>query len=1577
MKPADGGNTPKPAPKKVAPVGSKKATKKLFNDPELQAMYEKLVTGGNVRTTNAINMGPIPDYVGVKHIAKETVKKGGALSPEVAKLLKQVEKADEETRRLGGTKKHEGPGLLNRTIDVLSRGLYASANAFQDNIERGQKAHEGNPLDPDRLAAGFKGFWEGLSGKEKTTFGTLREEAGVDHGKWGNFAQDLFLDIFADPTTYIGVSAMKGGVRLLGSAVGKTGKAVDKATEVSRELSNIDRVVHGAQQAAKNADQPIHSAANIAPREARWAVDDPGIVKVDAPKLAGATDAAAHVDRTPVALVSSAPQIRGAAQAMVHEGDEGWIPMPSADHVFVPETTTLPKSMQHQLEADVMDRYKAFVAKQTGKHPSNLNERNLAKSPQYRAALDAATKKAAAEHYKGIKVRNAQKGKFEYKEEFPLESLKDVHPQVLQDAEDEVIIRFENGELDKFGKHPSHKGKSVQHLARDVDGSVHIKTPGTQFFHELPAHEQLQIMENAKPKIVEEILAAQKTHGLWDDAADFTRAAVEETPKVVPTAAEKAVGALVAKAIVAEEKATVTPTTKIVESTAKPRKYSYSGIKGTERALDEPLDEIEMGIASETAKLLSAGVEANNFNAKFSNNINKLFNARSTASQRLMGKHKDGINKVQRRLAKSEAHKARTLMILAEAVRMTGIDKFVKTPSGTVVDLLNIMARIPAADLSRISKIEDLLTHPGATAQAKDIANSVLDHVARAKADPNIGPMAVKDLADNAPRAVEQAVVDATGSASVAVGAGKATEESVKAIQNIDPISSITNKLADARAQYDSLSDSEKALVGKLEDKIEQLGVDLQIASFRYLGIRIGWGVNPLLEIPIVRIGKKGERAAKQAVTASTAAKTYHDVTSLTAAVKAAPYAFAVAFRNGYGFSPALHEVRMSMAGQLRTRTAVLGRSLGLSTRHLSDAEKQGAYLAAMRGESMVIKGVDYGQDYAKLMDEMVDQTIKRAGLSDDAVAYELKFIRPSPGAPPLEIPFEGLNWRQMGREGIEEGKLDPNRVGMAIITAVQRAHVNKLQDDQIKALFGTSVDAQALRAKAGRLAGARTLKDSSNIPPTMKGVLFPEEMATQIERHYELLNDLRRNNLKKIGPLLRIYDIMLGKWKAGVTVYNPAFHERNLMGDIFTGFLDGVGPRSYSKSARVLNKHFVRNGEEVPEEFLLAGGYDARRIFDVGSMQDTIVDSTKTITKIEKRGKSVEITAEDYMREFLQRGLRQEIASSEMLTEIAGARRATQRAGAKARKWSEGREDWPRMAHFIEATERGLKRGMTKEEAFAYGSRQSKKFHADYGDLTPFEQNVMRRVVPFYTWQRRMMPVILENLLVNPGKMAVPTKVMRDMSAASGFPVYDENKSFPQVEAVVPQWMRYNMMWPQGHHGENVVYADPGNPFHDMFKQTLAPALSQPIKTFMAQTTPFARVPLELSTGRQFFGSGTGIPINEGEKTLYADTQLPILSILGRMSNISPTKTALSLGPGGDPAGLVRNPKTGSPDEAGWNNVALMNTLLATGAAENTTRRKKGELRRQRQGSLAAKAKARDEYYRKRGKTPPKQRNT
>jgi hypothetical protein len=79
-------------------------------------------------------------------------------------------------------------------------------------------------------------------------------------------------------------------------------------------------------------------------------------------------------------------------------------------------------------------------------------------------------------------------------------------------------------------------------------------------------------------------------------------------------------------------------------------------------------------------------------------------------------------------------------------------------------------------------------------------------------------------------------------------------------------------------------------------------------------------------------------------------------------------------------------------------------------------------------------------------------------------------------------------------------------------------------------------------------------------------------------------------------------------------------------------------------------------------------------------------------------------------------------------------------------RDWNQARiEDPAKLALFYHE----LKSGKSMEDA----ALTVRKVLFDYSDLSDFEKNVMRQIVPFYTWTRKNLPLQLANMIERPSK--------------------------------------------------------------------------------------------------------------------------------------------------------------------------------------------------------------------------------
>lgn len=171
-------------------------------------------------------------------------------------------------------------------------------------------------------------------------------------------------------------------------------------------------------------------------------------------------------------------------------------------------------------------------------------------------------------------------------------------------------------------------------------------------------------------------------------------------------------------------------------------------------------------------------------------------------------------------------------------------------------------------------------------------------------------------------------------------------------------------------------------------------------------------------------------------------------------------------------------------------------------------------------------------------------------------------------------------------------------------------------------------------------------------------------------------------------------------------------------------------------------------------------------------------------------------------------------------------------------------------------------------------------KFHFDYDDLTGFERNVMKRIIPFYTWTRKNMPLQLEQIAKQPAKYTAYIKAktaIENLSEEEGvYPEYYDNLMSIRLPKGVSQ-MIPGM-------GDNMAYIAPDLPFRDV-AEYLNPA--QPTRGLdmlkSAGAVPL-KLPLELQAGRKFFNDQ---PFYEGWQKAPGSWKampglLPALAALG-----------------------------------------------------------------------------------------------
>lgn len=116
--------------------------------------------------------------------------------------------------------KENKPSLFRRTMDIISRPLYASAGVAEAIV----KNVDSNPSNNENV---LQEVWNGLSGQHQTTYSDVLKQVGIEN-KYARGIAGFALDVALDPTTYFGGSLVKGAGKLIGKTATATGKVATK-----------------------------------------------------------------------------------------------------------------------------------------------------------------------------------------------------------------------------------------------------------------------------------------------------------------------------------------------------------------------------------------------------------------------------------------------------------------------------------------------------------------------------------------------------------------------------------------------------------------------------------------------------------------------------------------------------------------------------------------------------------------------------------------------------------------------------------------------------------------------------------------------------------------------------------------------------------------------------------------------------------------------------------------------------------------------------------------------------------------------------------------------------------------------------------------------------------------------------------------------------------------------------------------------------------------------------------------------------------------------------------------------------
>ena len=368
-------------------------------------------------------------------------------------------------------------------------------------------------------------------------------------------------------------------------------------------------------------------------------------------------------------------------------------------------------------------------------------------------------------------------------------------------------------------------------------------------------------------------------------------------------------------------------------------------------------------------------------------------------------------------------------------------------------------------------------------------------------------------------------------------------------------------------------------------------------------------------------------------------------------------------------------------------------------------------------------------------------------------------------------------------------------------------------------------------------------------------------------------------NKYDKLHNLLRAY--MIAK---------PGFHGRNFMSGAFMNHLAGMNWGSYRK--------FMRAYWKWQEEEAVAAGFPKKaarmrkamrgRMINPENVDPAHVEIIRELARTGSLGSGAGQVASEFV-ESTGRGLIAERLAPGFKTVKIGGQKVnlidaanpfnTRNAALRLSK------------NFGMATETFL-RGSLGFDTILKGGNASDafdnimKFHFDYDDLSDFERNVIKRVVPFYTWTRKNIPLMMEQFARRPEVFNRYMSLKKEI----------ELMSQEEEGGIVPRWMQRQggIRLPFKYEGENMMIL-PDLPFKaplEMFDPALAfdkdlgfmERAEIALGTIGTQITPLIKAPYEwkakqnLWKGYSYDGRAEAVP---GAYTMIPG-MMQLLSIAG-----------------------------------------------------------------------------------------------
>ena len=397
------------------------------------------------------------------------------------------------------------------------------------------------------------------------------------------------------------------------------------------------------------------------------------------------------------------------------------------------------------------------------------------------------------------------------------------------------------------------------------------------------------------------------------------------------------------------------------------------------------------------------------------------------------------------------------------------------------------------------------------------------------------------------------------------------------------------------------------------------------------------------------------------------------------------------------------------------------------------------------------------------------------------------------------------------------------------------------------------------------------------------------------------------------------VLDPFTDVWKYAVTLPRPGHHIRNMVGDVTLTYLAEGGFKALAANRHAFKTMATKGTyDDVDIIRLITGsGLEMPKAGEVAVGSVKLKDGTFDFTYAQgfedmtRMGMLPPAKGREGLRKG--RGFDEEEmgdpAFARILEKGVGYVNPLARRGGGIEEVimniAEGRDHFVRMQHFwqiMEKAKAGKKltagfgrmvdpKKMTREELVTFAVNRVAKYHPDLSTLAVFERKYLKRLMPFYHWNRGAFQAVMETMVMDPARILAFPKASYNIAVASGVNPYSLYDPFPE-DQMFPSFLRDEMQGPQFEVGGSYYGIRPGIVTFDVLNQVRT---GNPIDAIMSNLNPAFKIPLELLIGTRI---DTGARIRDYSD--YIDASIPGVNYAANVSSYSVTGSLVSLLSGG-----------------------------------------------------------------------------